>query len=238
MPVWLANDEPNAMIRSASFMNQLAMGVPERPSTPPACGCVSAIRPFPLKVVTTTAPMRSARVMTASRASTAPCPITISGRRAELIIATACARSCAAGTTTLPPSRPVGPPAGDVFGTVCTSSGKTRCATSRSTSADLQASDISSACFELGNTVCEKRDTAWKAECRSMSWKAPGPNTWVCTCPVKASTGARSTLASHSPVNRLVAPGPAIVRQAAGRPVSLPYADAAKAAAPSWRTPT
>ena len=36
MPVWLAKLEPSAMIRSASFMNQLAIGVPDRPSTPPA----------------------------------------------------------------------------------------------------------------------------------------------------------------------------------------------------------
>ncbi len=40
------------------------------------------------------------------------------------------------------------------------------------------------------------------------------------------------------PAMRLVAPGPAIVRHAAGRPVSLPYPEHAKAAAPSWRTPT
>ena len=54
-----------------------------------------------------------------------------------------------------------------------------------------------------------------------MSWKAPGPMTWVCTWPVRAMTGARSTLASQSPVSRLVAPGPAMERQAAGRPVTL-----------------
>jgi hypothetical protein len=35
----------------------------------------------------------------------------------------------------------------------------------------------------------------------------------------------------------LVEPGPAIAKQATGRPVSLPYALAAKAAAPSWRIP-
>ena len=44
----------------------------------------------------------------------------------------------------------------------------------------------------------------------------PGPSTCVSTWPVSASTGARSTFASHSPVSRLVAPGPAIVRQAGG----------------------
>ena len=38
---------------------------------------------------------------------------------------------------------------------------------------------------------------------------------------VRARIGTRSTLASQSPVIRLVAPGPAIVKQAAGRPVSV-----------------
>ena len=46
-------------------------------------------------------------------------------------------------------------------------------------------------------------------------------------------TGAWSSFASYRPVSRLVEPGPAIARHAAGRPVSLPYADAAKEAAPS-----
>jgi hypothetical protein len=55
---------------------------------------------------------------------------------------------------------------------------------------------------------------------------------------VRATTGAPSRCASQSPVKRFVAPGPAIVKHPAGRPVSFPYADAANAAAPSWRTPT
>ena len=38
MPVWLENEEPRARIRSHSFMNQLATGVPDRPSTPAASG--------------------------------------------------------------------------------------------------------------------------------------------------------------------------------------------------------
>ena len=44
-----------------------------------------------------------------------------------------------------------------------------------------------------------------------------GPSTCVSTCPVSASTGERSTFASHSPVSRLVAPGPGD-RQARRRP--------------------
>ena len=52
-----------------------------------------------------------------------------------------------------------------------------------------------------------------------------------------ARTGDWSSLASYSPVSMLVDPGPAIAKQAAGRPVSLPYALAAKDAAPSCRIP-
>ena len=57
------------------------------------------------------------------------------------------------------------------------------------------------------------------------------------TWPEIARTGDWSSLASYSPVSMLVDPGPAIAKQAAGRPVSLPYALAAKDAAPSCRIP-
>ncbi len=52
IPVWLLKLAPNTSSRSASFMNQLAMGVPLRPSTPQPSGWVSAIWPLALKVVT------------------------------------------------------------------------------------------------------------------------------------------------------------------------------------------
>ena len=102
----------------------------------------------------------------------------------------------------------------------------------------LSASAISSAWRLSGWTVWPHAATPPYAARRSTSWKAPGPSTWRSTCPVSARIGARSTLASQSPVSRLVAPGPAIDRQAAGRPVSLANAEAAKLAAPSWRMPT
>ena len=52
-----------------------------------------------------------------------------------------------------------------------------------------------------------------------------------------ARTGDWSSLASYRPVSMLVEPGPAIAKQAVGRPASLPYALAAKDAAPSCRIP-
>ncbi len=106
-------------------------------------------------------------------------------------------------------------------GSSCTSSGRIRWATSRLTTACLTAKDISSVAFPETSTVWLHSATAANASASGISWNAPGPSTWVCTWPVSASTGARSTLASHSPVSRLVAPGPAMEKQAAGRPVTL-----------------
>ena len=56
MPVWFENEAPSTISRSASFMNQLATGVPLRPSTPQASGWSSAICPLALNVVITGAP--------------------------------------------------------------------------------------------------------------------------------------------------------------------------------------
>ena len=64
----LQNDEPSAMIRSASFMNQLAIGVPERPSTPAAFGWASGIKALAFeRRCNIGAPSFSARAITASR---------------------------------------------------------------------------------------------------------------------------------------------------------------------------
>ena len=38
-------------MRSLSFMNQLAIGVPDRPKTPAALGWLSGMRPLPEKAV-------------------------------------------------------------------------------------------------------------------------------------------------------------------------------------------
>ena len=66
MPVWFENDAPNTSSRSASFISQLATGVPLRPSTPQASGWSSAIWPLALNVVMHRAPSRSASAITAS----------------------------------------------------------------------------------------------------------------------------------------------------------------------------
>lgn len=223
MPVWFANDAPNTRIASDSFMNQLATGVPERPRTPAASGWESGIWPFALKVVITGAPRRSASSTIGSMWKRAPWPTITIGRRDARMRNSAASSDSFGGAIADGAIRPAGPDgSASPAGIVCTSSGKIRWAGPGASSACLQASVISSACLESRSTVWLQAATVPNAPARSTSWKAPGPSTWVSTWPVSASTGERSTLASHSPVSRFVAPGPAIVRQAAGRPVNFP----------------
>ena len=99
MPVWLENDAPMTSSRSASFISQLATGVPLRPSTPAPSGWVSGTSPLALNVVSTGAPSCSARATTSSRAPRAPWPTTITGRRAPATSSVARARASASGPT-------------------------------------------------------------------------------------------------------------------------------------------
>ena len=80
MPVWLEKDAPSTSSVSASFITQLATGVPLRPSTPAASGWSSPIWPFALNVVITGAPSCSASSITAGMWKRAPWPTTITGR--------------------------------------------------------------------------------------------------------------------------------------------------------------
>ena len=82
MPVWLEKDAPRTSSASLSFMNQLATGVPLRPSTPQASGWSSGIWPLALNVVITGAPSCSASAMIASMSKRAPWPTMITGRLA------------------------------------------------------------------------------------------------------------------------------------------------------------
>ena len=82
-------------------------------------------------------------------AERAPWPTMIRGRCAPATAATAAASASAGGSTAREPVRPFGEPgepaAPSGAGNSCTSSGSTRWATSRSTTAVLQARVISSA---------------------------------------------------------------------------------------------
>ncbi len=80
IPVWLLKLAPNTSRQSLSFMNQLAIGVPLRPSTPQASGWRSGMSPFALKVVITGAWICSASAMTSGMWKRAPWPTMITGR--------------------------------------------------------------------------------------------------------------------------------------------------------------
>ena len=73
---------------------------------------------------------------------------------------------------------------------------------------------------------------------RSTSWNASRPRTLRSTWPTSTNIGVESAVAVWMPMARLAAPTARVPRQAAGRPVSCPYASAANAAPPSWRVAT
>ena len=52
------------------------------------------------------------------------------------------------------------------------------------------------------------------------SWKASPPTALVATCPVTATIGTESIIASVSAVTRLVPPGPLVAMQTPTRPVA------------------
>ena len=157
MPVWFENDAPSTISRSDSFISQLATGVPLRPSTPAPSGWWSEIRPLALNVVRTGAWSASASSRTASISKRTPWPTTMTGRRAPSMSRSASSSAAAGGAMWSSPIRPTGEEAVGASPTTssCTSSGSTRCATSRSTVAVFNASVISSAWSDCGRTVLE-----------------------------------------------------------------------------------
>ena len=177
MPVWLENDAPNTTSRSDSFISHDATGVPLRPSTPQPSGWRSEIWPLALKVVSTGAPSSSARATTSSMSKRAPWPTTIdraAGRRR----CASTARASASAGGAIPGRRP-GPPAPPAgrsgAGWTWTSSGRTRWATPRPTSARLEGQRRQLGVVGVGQDVWEKSATSAKAPVRSRSWKAPRP---------------------------------------------------------------
>ena len=72
----------------------------------------------------------------------------------------------------------------------------------------------------------------------STSWKALVPSSGRATWPVMQTMGTESMAASASAVSTLVAPGPEVARQTAGRPVARAMPWAMKPAPCSWRAST
>ena len=129
----------------------------------------------------------------------APWPTTITGRRAsrDRVDARRRAPRPAARSAGRPADRPAGRPRPSRPGRTCTSSGSTRCATPRPSTACFTAS-----VGELGVVGAGVHGRRWTRRRRgtrpdrSTSWNAPRPSTFDGTWPEIASTGARSSLAS------------------------------------------
>ena len=203
---------------------------PSRPGCPSGrarrtpSGWSSGTSPLALNVVMTGASRCSASASTAPRNGRAPLPTMITGRSAAASSATARSSSACGGAIAVAATRPARGRAGGSVDAVAApaprrgrSGGRRRAARWRASWPAPPARWRSSG----ESTVWLHSATASNAAASGSSWKAPGPTTCVCTWPVSARIGTRSTLASHRPVSRLVAPGPAIEKHAAGRPVSL-----------------
>ena len=208
---WRTRRRARAGSRPAATVWQ-ATGMPDRPRTPQPSGWSSGKMPLALNVVITGASRCSAKrhdcVAEGAGAVAADDRRPLGGP--EQLRRPGPARR-RAGRSPVAATRPAG------AGPAASSSrraapgrrrGSTRWATSRCTMACFMASAASSVALPGERTVWLHSATASKAFSSGTSWKAPGPMTWVCTWPVSARTGTRSTLASHSPVSRLVAPGP------------------------------
>ena len=208
--------------RSASFITQQATGVPLRPSTPQASGWSSGIWPLALKVVMTGAPSRSASAITAAMSKRAPWPTMITGRDDPAISSHRLGERL--GGRARCGRRRSGRPGAGRGALAAPGASAPRRGRSGARRRGVSVACLHASSIELGVVGC-RGSTVWlhaatapNAPRRSTSWKAPGRRGPASsTCPVSASTGARSTCASHRPVSRFVAPGPGD-RQARRRP--------------------
>ena len=80
--------------------------------------------------------------------------------------------------------------------------------------------------------------TGANIETRSTPWWDSLKLRFMPTCADRAITGVEFVVASATPSNRLIAPGPSVAEQTPARPVSRPYTSAMNEAPCSWRTST
>ena len=86
----------------------------------------------------------------------------------------------------------------------------------RTTSETISGSRICVAYLVIGWNMFTRSRIWWLSLCRRV----------VAPCPAMATIGARSMLASATPVMRLVAPGPSVDMHTPARPVRRPYTSA------------
>ena len=203
------------------------------------CGSDIGTAPLPMNVLTTPMPVLWAkrRSWRAARFLTAPLPARTIGRFASAM------RSTARRTTLWSAARPAGLDRGhrrlvalllgDVLGKFDECPRRVFPASAvlnalRTTSGTVPASQMVCAHLVIGANMAIESMFWWLSLCRRR----------VLPWPMTHTSGARSMLASATPVTRLVAPGPRVPRHTPALPVSRPYASAANAAACSWRQST
>ncbi len=228
MPVWLENEAPTTISRSDSFISQLATGVPRAAEHAGAERVVVGDQALGLergehggaqraRPASRTCRHRGAGAVARRRSPVAGPPRSSS--------AAAASSASGAGPTRRSASRPSGPPAPCV--------GRQRPAPRRAGPGGRRRGRrracLTASVGQLGVVAsrpapCRSRPaTSPNAAVRSRSWNAPAAE-HLRRAPGRRwrAPAHRSTLASYSPVSRLVDPGPAMAKQAAGRPVSLP----------------
>ena len=195
------------------------------PSTPAPSGWVSGTRPLALNVVSTGAPEPlGQRAHLGRGAARAPCPTMITGRRAARSRSAAAVSAASSGRTGRSPT--AGP------------SGRAAGASTRLDLHLVGQHQVGHAAAvdgvldrqrgQLGVVDCRRARSWSRRRRRGTPPTGRGPGTRrgraPSTAPARRSRppGRRSSLASYRPVSRLVEPGPAMAKHAAGRPVSLP----------------
>ena len=209
------------------------------PTLPSDSGCEKGIVPLAMKVVATGMRRRSAKSTRASAAParTTPLPARMIGAWALEISRPACSTFAGGGAGGVA----LWTLSGDLASSSApaTFSGRARklapgfsaSATLnalRTTSGMISGARISVLYFEIGSKRFTRSRIWWLSLCIRV----------VAPCPAMATTGARSMLASATPVTRLVAPGPRVARHTPARPVRRPYTSAMNAAPCSWRVTT
>lgn len=179
----------------------------------------------------------SARAITSACAPAVPAPARIVTLLQSLSSCAARSSSCSDGTTR-----------GRVYCTVLISVETASCSatspgiTSTATPCRLTASCIAT---RSARGICRGEVTtsahtlhSRNSSAGEVSWKYSEPISALGMCAARASTGTRERCASYRPLMRCRFPGPADPAQTASRPVLAASAEAASAAASSWRTVT
>ena len=175
-----------------------------------------------MKVLTTPMPVRSASRLswTEARLRIAPLPAMISGLLAPMMTSTAWATALWSAPGRRVTIGAIGAPFASEWAR--SSGSSTSTAPGFSVSATLKALRTISGILSGCRTVCAHFVMGRNMETESMFWWLSLWSRAVSAWPMMQTSGARSMLASATPVTRLVAPGPRVPRQTPDLPVRRP----------------